>query len=401
MQAGSDMAPGWRLLWRRGLTLDSPLARIITLLIIAAGLYFGWRIGTRLWGPITSGNLVFSDLFAHWSYARFAVTHPGPAIYDNEAMHTFQRSLFDGELRAQPFAYPSPYLFLVLPLAAFSLWHAAILWSLVSVAACLAAMLAGRWRFWPALLAALGPATILCLAYGQNGLLIAALLIGGLRLLPARPGWAGMLLALACMKPQMAVLFPVALLAGREWRAVGVASATGLALVLASAAWISPQAWFGWIEAVLGQGEYAATWISAYRQVMVSAALKLLGLDRATGLLIQAAVAALVALGVALAWRRGPSPEACCALLAGTLPATPYGFLYDLPVAAAAAFGLASTRSRLPWPEVAISAAMLPLPALLHLTSRFFWTGPATLAALFALCVLRAIRADASASTPP
>lgn len=401
MSTGSDIVPGWRAAWHQGLRLDSPLARIIAAAIIAAGLYLGWRIGVRLWAPIMSGNLVFNDLFAHWSYARFAVTHPGPAIYDNDAMHAFQASLFPGRLQSLPYAYPPPYLFLVLPLAAFTLWHAAILWSLASVAAYLVALLAGRWRLWPVLLAALGPATVICIAYGQNGLLIAALLIGGLRLLPTRPGWAGMLLAMTCVKPQMAVLLPVALLAGQQWRAIGSATITGLALVLASAAWISPQAWLGWFDAIQGQGDYAATWISAYRQVTVSAAMKLLGLDRTTGLLVQAAVAALVALGVAIAWRRGPTLPAACTLLAGILLVTPYGFLYDLPVAAAAAFGLARARNSLPWPEAAILTATLLLPALLHLTSRFFWTGPLTLAALFLLCVVRSIPADASASTPP
>lgn len=382
--------------------LNSRLAGIIAAAIIGAGLYLGWNIGTRLWGPISSGNLVFSDLFAHWSYAGFAVAHPGPAIYDNEALFAFQRSLFDGRLKALPFAYPPPYLFLVLPLAAFNLWHAAILWGVLSVVAYLAALLAGAPKqLWPILLAALGPATVICIAYGQNGLLIAALLIGGLRLLPARPGWGGMLLAMACIKPQLAVLLPVALLAGRQWRAIGAATITGLVLVVGSAAWIGPQAWLGWIEAIQGQGDYAATWISAYRQVTVSAAMKLLGMDRPTSLVVQAAVAALVALGVALAWRRGPTMPAACALLAGTLLATPYGFVYDLPVAAAAVFGLASTRSRLSWPEAAICSAALLLPAVLHLTSRFFWTGPATLAALFLLCLASAIRADASAATPP
>ncbi len=177
----------WRF-WKAGLRLDSRLALAILCLIIAAGLFLGWSIALRLWGPIRSGNLVFNDLFAHWSYAGFAVAHPGPAIYDNEALFAFQRSLFDGRLRALPYAYPPPYLFLVLPLAAFSLWHAAVLWTLASVAAYLAALFAGRWRRWPVLVAALGPATILCIGYGQNGLLIAAMLIGGLRLLPTRPG---------------------------------------------------------------------------------------------------------------------------------------------------------------------------------------------------------------------
>jgi hydrogenase/urease accessory protein HupE len=61
-------------------------------------------------------------------------------------------------------------------------------------------------------------------------------------------------------------------------------------------------------------------------------------------------------------------------------------------LAAGAAFVFVTGRRRLSWPEAAILLAVLLLPVLLSLTSRFFWAGPVTLAAMFGLSVLRAIR---------
>lgn len=376
--------------WRDGLRLDGWPGRAAVALVAAAGLVLAWRIAAGLWAPIGSGNMAFSDAFAHWSYARFAAAHPGPAIYDRAAMAAFQQGLFDGVRQSLPFAYPPPYLFLVLPLAAFGLWQAALLWGAVSVAAFVVAVCAGRWRSLPVLLAVLAPATVLCLGYGQNGLLVAAMLAGGMRLLPARPGWGGVLLAMACVKPQLALLLPVALLAGRQWRAIGAAGATGLALVLGSAAWLGPQAWLEWIGSTREQGAFAAAWIGAFRQPTVTATLAMLGAGRTGALMVQAVVAGVVALGVAWAWRRGPSAAAAGAVLAGALLATPYGFVYDLPVALAAVIGLAAGRARLAWPEAAAMGAALLLPAVLHLTSRFFWTGPVVLMALFVVCLWQA-----------
>ena len=378
--------------WRAGMPLRGWMFQAALALLAAASLAFIWVMASRLYPVIHSGNKVFSDFFAHWSYGGFVVAHPGPAIYDDEAMFAFQRGLFDGRLKLLPFVYPPPYLFIVAPLAAFDIGTAAVLWSAVSLAAFVVATHLGRWRGWTVALALLAPSTTMCLAYGQNALLLAAALVGGLLLLPARPVWGGVLLALVCTKPHLAILLPVALLAGRQWQAIAAALATGLVLIAASTLWIGPQAWLDWFQAIPGQADSAANWISAYRQPTVTAALSLLGAARGTALAAQAVVAMLVAVGVAVAWRRGPTPAAAASVLAGTLLATPYGFVYDLPVATAAVILLAEGRTRLSWPEVAIMAAALLLPMVLHLTSRFFWTGPATLAALFGLCLVAAYR---------
>ena len=73
-----------------------------------------------------------------------------------------------------------------------------------------------------ALLAA--PAVFINAVGGQNGTWTAALFGGGLSLLERRPLLAGGLLGLLIYKPQLALLIPVALLAGRHWRAFAAAA---------------------------------------------------------------------------------------------------------------------------------------------------------------------------------
>ena len=66
---------------------------------------------------------------------------------------------------------------------------------------------------------------------------------------------------LVCTKPHLAILLPVALLAGRQWQAIAAALATGLVLIAASTLWIGPQAWLDWFQAIPGQADSAANWI--------------------------------------------------------------------------------------------------------------------------------------------
>ena len=100
-----------------------------------------------------------------------------------------------------------------------------------SFAAYVLAMWAGRWReWWWALGACVAPATGITLISGQTGYLSGALMVAGLRLLPARPVLAGVMFGLLTYKPQLGVLIPVALVAMGGWRAIAAAAATFAAL---------------------------------------------------------------------------------------------------------------------------------------------------------------------------
>ena len=170
-----------------------------------------------------------------------------------------------------------------------------------------------------------------CGALGQNGLLLASVWILAALAYPRRRLVAGLLFGLLSVKPHLALLIPLALLAGRDWRALtGFALAAlgvhGLALAL-----------FGWgaLHGFLAMlplfGALAANGLTGWDKMgSVYAALRLAGAAPAIAWTAHGAIAAL-AIGVTLrAWRRGADPALRVALLAAaTLLVSPYLYVYD------------------------------------------------------------------------
>ena len=76
------------------------------------------------------------------------------------------------------------------------------------------------------------------------------LLGGGLSLLERRPYLAGFLFGMMIYKPQLALLLPVALLGGRQWRAFAAASVTAGVLLAASALWFGTDVWAEYLRNV-------------------------------------------------------------------------------------------------------------------------------------------------------
>jgi hypothetical protein len=376
-------------LWHAGLPPRGGLraAAIVGLLVCFAALAVD--LGSLLWRPAWGGRLFFNDSAAQWSFARFAMERPAAGLYDRAALQAFHQSLYPGLNRTFPFPYPPHYLFAIWPLGwlpAPAVWPA---WSGVTlvlflVAACAGSRQDGRWREIGFLL--LAPATVLNFAYGQNGFLTSALILGGLRLLPARQMLAGILLGMATIKPQLGLLVPVALLAAGQWRALAAAAATVAALVALSALAFEPETWLRFAETLTSHADTIDGWVSDYRKATVAANLTLAGVPRGLAYQIQWAIAAVMAALVWLVFRRGITPERTALLIVAGFLATPYGFFYDLPMLTPAILILAgATPRRLAWPEAAALAAGLLFPVVATLTSRFYW---ATSMGLFALLAL-------------
>ncbi len=76
------------------------------------------------------------------------------------------------------------------------------------------------------------PPVFVAAVIGQNSFLMAALLIGGLVLMRTRPFIAGLVLGCLILKPQMALLLPVAVLAARQWRTMFGAALSSVGLLL-------------------------------------------------------------------------------------------------------------------------------------------------------------------------
>ena len=77
----------------------------------------------------------------------------------------------------------------------------------------------------------------------QNGAWTAALFGGGLGLIERKPLIAGGLLGLLVYKPQLGILIPIALLAGRHWRAFAAATIVACTLIALSALIFGAEIW--------------------------------------------------------------------------------------------------------------------------------------------------------------
>ena len=146
------------------------------------------------------------------------------------------------------FPYPPTALLLVRPFGMVDFWPSLVAWG---AAGALAITLGAR-RLMSANAVAIGFAS--CAAFGvllggQVSLFIGALVMAGVG--AKHPRWRGALLAAAAViKPQSLLAAPVALIAERNWRAIGWAIATACALLVVSALLFGPAAWPAWLNAL-------------------------------------------------------------------------------------------------------------------------------------------------------
>lgn len=301
-----------RVLW------GTPFQRAVPVYFaIALAAFVAWGIG-----PIRSfPGKVGTDAYAFWSYSVFLHSHPAAQIYDPAILGSHQLA-HDGYRRVLPMLYPPPSLLLFWPFRLVGLPTFAAAWMALTFAGFSAALVSGRpYKFRIMLLLLVAPASVRCWIYGQTGFLIAALIIGGLRLCQARrPVAGGLVLGLLAIKPQLALLVPVALLATSDYRALGAAALSALVLCIASTALFGWETWPAFLHAV---SVFQAT--SDNLMPTVAANLRLLGLPA-----WMAAVAQWLSAVIAGAWvwRSRSIPT----LLAASFLATPYARIGDTPM---------------------------------------------------------------------
>ena len=186
------------------------------------------------------------DFINYWSGAYLALHGRAAEVYNFVAFHDFETSVVGPHIDSYHYSYP-PVLLLTAPLALLPYVPALFVW------------LASTWYgFYRALkLAADDNALLLSLAAlavfvnamgGQNGALTAAILGGGLLLVDRRPALAGILFGLLVYKPHLALMLPVAMIAGRRWRVIGAAGATAFLLVAASIVAFGPAVWVEYLH---------------------------------------------------------------------------------------------------------------------------------------------------------
>jgi len=145
-------------------------------------------------------------------------------------------------------------------------------------------------------------------------------------LLPRRPFLAGLVLSTLCLKPQFVPLIPVALLAGRHWRAMVGGLAGGLVWVVASLVLIGPRVWLDWIAFAEGGDPRLGKMIDAVRvyDQSVHTCLRMLGFSDGLAGVGQVLASGLAAVCVWVVFARsGPAADThrlvvlLCALVFG------------------------------------------------------------------------------------
>ena len=274
-----------------------------------------------------------SDFFLFWSAAKFVSSQASldlSAIYNPLQLKAFQAKLpyHSGEIH--PFAYPPTVALFIAPLALLDFTTAKILWLLGSFVA-LALALDVRHAPLRLLLIAAAPASLMNIAFEQNGFLSAALLAGGLLRLHRAPLMAGILLGLAALKPQLCLAIPIILVALGAWRVAGIAIVTGLLLIGVGLIWAGLPVWLTWLSLLGDFGPETVRNIDHLKPYLASllAALVVLGVSLEAGQILQLCFAALVALILLQATNAGNFDRIVVSGLAASLALTPFCYVYD------------------------------------------------------------------------
>lgn len=290
----------------------------------------------------------FGDSFALWSFGRFVGEHPAITIYDPVALRSAQLALGMDPGASYPFPYPPSFLLVVWPLGWLPGWLAWVALVGVSLPLYLWATVGANWRSPASLVALAAPTTAIAIVSGQSSLLAGALLAGGLRLAAGHPVAGGVLFGLLTYKPQLGLLVPVALVAAGLWRTLTVAGATAILLVAATSLLFGLSIWPSWVAALPAFSRQFAAESGEIMHLMptILVALLQLGVPPVLAQLAQWAGTATVAAIVWILFRSGPHNLAGAGLLVATFLATPYAFVYDMPVVATAVIWVVAERQR-------------------------------------------------------
>ena len=264
------------------------------------------------------------DFLSFWAAGQMVLSGNAVSAYDIAAHRLVELTLVSpgGML---PFPYPPPFLFVVTLFAMPPFWLGFSLWVLATGALYLYA--STRFTQWPYALA--NPPLLQTAAIGQTGLFISGVFILGLSLIARRPIFGGMVLGLMVIKPQLALLLPLATLAGREWRVIGGAILSSAFILVAALAVFGLAAYEGFFN-ILPQ---YVTWLETdeWRWTKLAspfALARFADVPQPAALAIHTVIALAATLATVRAWWLDLD-EKIQILAAATLLIPPYLFTYD------------------------------------------------------------------------
>lgn len=287
-------------------------------------------------------NPLGSDFIQFWSVSHIGL-HEHPALaYDMSYLTAVEKGFvptLDGFL---PWRYPPTFYLLVLPFSLLPMWlawlgfvsitlgmYGAVFSQAIRVGRSDGSGVAVPRALW--CLAAFGPIWFNLMA-GQTGFLTASLAAGALLCLDRRPVLAGVLIGLLCVKPHLAVLFPLCLIAVGAWRAFCAAAVTVIVFTALSVSVLGMDTLGAFLHGLQEAGQLLETGQSAVRKMpSFFVGLRLLEVPVALAYVAHGVVALLATWAVWRVWRRGGDTRLRnAALMTGSFFISPYVFDYDM-----------------------------------------------------------------------
>lgn len=271
------------------------------------------------------------DFVLFWTASKVARSGDPSSVYSVEKFHAMMSSFIGTEVGRWAWNYPPTFLLIVLPLSYFSyvisltVWIIGPLYGYLYIIRRIIFHPIAPWLF-------LGfPAVVYNLFAGQNGSFSALLLGGGLLLLERNPFAAGFLLGILSYKPHLFGLLPIALFAGRHWKALRGLVIGAVGLILFSLILFGYETWKAFFDNI----QFAAThWQTEHfwmKMPTIFSASQSAGTGVRMATICQLAVT-LMALGLVIwVWFRRFSLPIKGTILSLCIPlSTPYLFHYDL-----------------------------------------------------------------------
>ncbi|WP_321781822.1 glycosyltransferase family 87 protein [Paraburkholderia sp. J94] len=335
------------------------------------------------------------DFITFWAASHLALAGHAADAYQIPLLFAAEKIGVPASQSVFVWYYPPTFYLLVLPLALLP--YIVAYWAFILPTLCLYLLALRRvvWNTHAKWCIAAFPGLWMNIFHGQNAFLTATLAAAAVLCLKRRPVLAGVFIGLLAIKPHLALLFPVALLAIGAWRAIIAAATTAVIfLALGSLTLGTPT-----LTACLGSLRYARVFLEGGflpwpKMPTAFALMRLLGAPVGSAYLVHAIGAGCAVLAVWFVWRRSQDwGLRGAALMTATFLVSPYVFDYDLawlafPIAWLALIGLRDGWLR-GEREVLVAAWLLPvvmspLASALHLQ-----VAPFVLACLLGMNVRR------------
>jgi len=321
-------------------------------LVAVYAVFFATAFRAGGWIVDNAGLPIYTD-FAVWWAGGMQALHGNPAVlYDPGEFDKIQTALFrPGEAVYLNWpSYPPTFFLVLAPLAMMPYRFAFITWDAVTLLGCVGVVYLIVRRSPAIALALASPFTAWNFIAAQNGFLTASLLGLSLLFLERQPVLAGVFIGCLTYKPQYGILFPVALVASHQWRAVVSAGVAAALLGAASIGLFGADAWAAFPHGFVVQGKLSlgagpgSNW--GYLQTVYGFIQSLLGSARLAWL-VQGLTTLATAVIVWIVWRsRVRYPLKAATLSAAALIATPYAFAYDMAAIVVPAAFLATDQLR-------------------------------------------------------